>query len=55
MSQFQEILRKYRLEYKHDFDMLSEYENNLEQWRCLMFESVSELASHISTVLFFTL
>ncbi|XP_063675473.1 serine/threonine-protein kinase TBK1-like [Bolinopsis microptera] len=46
----QEILRKYRLEYKQDFDMLSEYENNLEQWRSHMFESVSELASHITSI-----
>ena len=46
----QEILRKYRLEYKQDFDMLSEYENNLEQWRSHMFASVSELASHINSV-----
>ena len=50
MFNLQEALRKYKLEYKQDFDMLSEYENNLELWRSHMYDNLLELASKISTV-----
>ena len=43
-------MRKYNLEYKQDFDMLSEYESNLQLWRSHVYGNLTDLATQISTV-----
>lgn len=43
-------MKKYKWEYKQDHDMQTAYERILEEWKCCMFKSVSDLAENISKV-----